>query len=427
MRFLYRTLSNLIYPFLIILIFLRKIFKKEDSKRYKEKLFPHSFNVNKDKNSRLIWFHTASIGELKSILPIIEELDKQKNINFEFLVTTITVSSANLAKKELVRFKNAKHRFFPLDINFLIKKFLNLWKPEAIILVDSEIWPNLIFLAKDRKIPMAIINARITKKTFKRWMMFPKIAKSIFGIFELCLVSNPETKKFLENLNAKNIFSFGNLKFCETYNESKLLNINKEFLTTNKFWLAASTHDGEDDFCVQTHLELKKESKNIKTIIAPRHISRVKKIKRISENFNLNCQILNKNDKILDNNEIIIINYFGSLPSYYKYSQSVFVGKSILKKFQQVGGQNPIEAAKLGCKIYHGPYVYNFQDIYSLLAKNEVSKQINSKEELVKNLAIDLKNSKNDNLEFITLVNLLGKRILIDSIRKINTFLDEIK
>ena len=139
-------------------------------------------------------------------------------------------------------------------------------------------------------------------------------------------------------------------------------------------------------------MELKKEIKNIKTIIAPRHISRVKKIKRISENFNLNCQILNKNDKILDNNEIIIINYFGSLPSYYKYSQSVFVGKSILKKFQQVGGQNPIEAAKLGCKIYHGPYVYNFQDIYSLLAKNKVSKQINSKEELVKNLAIDLKN-----------------------------------
>ena len=274
---------------------------------------------------------------------------------------------------------------------------------------------------------MAIINAKLQKKLFKRWMMFPKIAKSIFGIFELCLVSNPETKKFLENLNAKNIFSFGNLKFCETYNESKLLNINKEFLTTNKFWLAASTHDGEDDFCVQTHLELKKEIKNIKTIIAPRHISRVKKIKRISENFNLNCQILNKNDKILDNNEIIIINYFGSLPSYYKYSQSVFVGKSILKKFQKVGGQNPIEAAKLGCKIYHGPYVYNFQDIYSLLAKNEVSKQINSKEELVKNLAIDLKNSKNDNLEFITLVNLLGKRILIDSIRKINTFLDEIK
>ena len=110
MRFLYRTLSNLIYPFLIILIFLRKIFKKEDSKRYKEKLFPHSFDVNKDKNSRLIWFHTASIGELKSILPIIEELDKQKNINFNF-VTTITVSSANLAKKELAD-QNAKHRFF---------------------------------------------------------------------------------------------------------------------------------------------------------------------------------------------------------------------------------------------------------------------------------------------------------------------------
>ena len=135
-----------------------------------------------------------------------------KNDNFEFLVTTLTTSSANLANIELKKFKNAKHRFLPLDVNFLMKKFLSLWKPDAIFLVDSEIWPNLIFLANQKKIPLGIINARITRKTYSKWNLFPKMARSIFSLFNLCIVSNQETKKFLENLNAKNIFFFWKFK-----------------------------------------------------------------------------------------------------------------------------------------------------------------------------------------------------------------------
>ena len=157
-----------------------------------------------------------------------------------------------------------------------MKKFLSYWRPDAIFLVDSEIWPNLIFLANKRKIPLGIINARITKKTYERWRLFPKMAQSIFSLFDLCIVSNQETKKFLENFNAKNKFYFGNLKFCENLDKNQLLNNNSEFLKSNKFWLAASTHEGEDEFCLNTHIELQKKIKNIKTIIVPRHISRVK-------------------------------------------------------------------------------------------------------------------------------------------------------
>ena len=202
---LYRALTIITYPLLITLVFLRRLFNKEDRKRYKEKIFPLSFNVKRANNSKLILFHAASIGELKSIFPIIKELEK-KNENLEFLITTLTTSSANLAKIELKKFKNATHRFLPLDVNFLMKKFLNLWKPDAIFLVDSEIWPNLIFLANQKKIPLGIINARITKKTFNRWNRFPKMARSIFSLFDLCIVSNQETKKFLESFSAKNIF-----------------------------------------------------------------------------------------------------------------------------------------------------------------------------------------------------------------------------
>ncbi len=425
MKLLYRTIAFIIYPLLIVLIFLRKFFNKEDKFRYKEKIFPSSFNIKRTNKSKLILFHAASIGELKSILPIIKELEK-KYENLEFLITTLTTSSAGLAKIELKKFKNATHRFLPLDVNFLMKKFLSYWKPDAIFLVDSEIWPNLLFLANKRKIPLGIINARITKKTYDRWSLFPKMARSVFGLFDLCIVSNKETKKFLENLNAKNVYYFGNLKFCENLEETQIFNNNSKFLKSNKFWLAASTHEGEDEFCLNTHIELKKNFNNIKTIIVPRHISRVKRIKRVVENLNLTCQILNPDEEILENKEIIIINSFGNLKSFYKYTRSVFIGKSIIKKFEYIGGQNPIEAAKLGCKIYHGPYVYNFKDIYLLLSQKNVSKQVNSHKELADNLILDLNSSKENNLEFTSLTNKLEQKILSDSMSKINLLINEI-
>ena len=426
MRLLYGTLTLIIYPLLIILIFFRKIINKEDKVRYKEKIFPSSFNVERNNNSKLILFHAASIGELKSIFPIINELEK-KNENFEFLVTTLTVSSANLANIELKKFKNAKHRFLPLDVDFLMKKFLSLWKPDAIFLVDSEIWPNLIFLADQKKIPLGIINARITRKTYYKWSLFPKTARSIFGLFNLCIVSNQETKKFLENLNAKNIFYFGNLKFCESLDKTQSNDNNNQFLNFNKFWLAASTHEGEDEFCLKAHIELRKKIKNIKTIIVPRHISRAKKIKQMGEKLDLTCQILNSDEEILNSKEVVIVNSFGKLQNFYKYSKSVFMGKSTIKKLENVGGQNPIEAAKMGCKIYHGPFIYNFKDVYLLLSQKNVSKQVNNYRELVENLISDFNSPKDNNSTFISLVKHLEKKILNESMEKINLFINENK
>ena len=139
---IYKFFTYFFYPFLIIFTYLRKIKNKEDSFRYKEKIFPSSFNVTKKKSSKLIWFHAASVGELNSILPIINELNQKKNI--EFLITTVTLSSGNLFKSKLESINNIHHRYFPIDVDFLIKNFVNMWKPDAVFLVDSEIWPNLV-------------------------------------------------------------------------------------------------------------------------------------------------------------------------------------------------------------------------------------------------------------------------------------------
>ncbi len=417
----YRILTTILYPLLLIYLYYRKLINKEDPIRYKEKIFSSHFNVKKKNKSKLIWFHAASIGEFKSIIPIIEQLNILYK-NYEYLITTTTLSSGNLAKIELKKFNNVEHRFFPLDVNFLIEQFLNLWKPDKIFLVDSEIWPNLILKAKKYKISISLINARLTSKSYKRWMMFPKIAKKIFGIFDLCLCSNNETQEFLERLGIKKVYFKGNIKLTGFIDEKKIKDFNEDFLTKKRFWLAASIHKDEDVICLKTHINLKKKLSDIVTIIAPRHIERSERLKALSEKFNLKTQILNQNERILENKEIIIINYFGALNNYFKYTKSVFIGKSMDRKLKNDSGQNPIEAAKLNCKIYHGPYVYNFKDIYKILEVNKISKKIENFEDLCSNLFLDFQHHNMKN-KSANLMDNLGQQTLKETMTLINSFI----
>ncbi len=418
----YRVFTTVLYPILILFIYIRKILKKEDPKRFKEKIFISNFRVTKKKRPNLIWFHAASIGEFKSIIPIIDQLIIN-NSNLKFLITTSTLSSGNLAKSELKNFNNIEHRYFPLDVKFLISKFLYLWQPDRIFLVDSEIWPNLLLEAKKLKIPIALINARLTSRSFKKWMMFPNTAKKIFNIFDLFICSNNETKKFLKKLNIKNVYFKGNIKLISQINEKKIKNKNKDVLLKKRFWLAASTHYGEDILCLKTHLSLKEKYKNILTVIAPRHIERVEGIKFMCTKFNLKTQILNKDDIILKNKEIIIVNHFGVLQNYYKYAKSVFIGKSMIEKLKDDGGQNPIEAAILKCKIYHGPYVSNFEELYKMLDKYNIAKQVTNYNELSKNLIKDLNSQSKINNSISKPIKILGQKTLIDTMTLVDNFL----
>ena len=422
MILIYKFLTSLFFPVFILLIFLRKILKKEDHNRYKEKIFPSNFRAKKKSGNRLIWFHASSVGELKSILPIIKDINK-KNKNLEFLITTVTLSSGNLASTEIKNYNNIYHRFFPLDVTFLVNNFLDTWSPDSVFFIDSEIWPNFILQIKKREIPLAILNARITKKTFKRWNLFPKTAKKIFNKFDLCLTSNLETKKYLLEFKAQNIFFKGNLKLINAIENKKDVCKNKDFLTKNRFWVAASTHPGEERLCLEVHKVLKKKFTNIITVIIPRHIYRANNIKKISDSLGLNSKIHELNDEMTNENEIFIVNHYGSLNQYFNYAKSVFMGKSMLKSLQEVGGQNPIDPARLGCKIYHGKYVYNFNEIYELLEKNNISKTISNIDELVQYLSFDLKTVEKDRNNFDTIINNLGNKTLDEVMKSINKFL----
>ena len=420
----YRILSNFLYPFLFIFLYLRVFLKKEDPKRFKEKLFTSHLNVKRKDELKLIWFHAASIGEFKSIVPLIEQLNTNKK-SYEFLITTSTLSSGNLAKLELKNLYNVHHRYFPFDVSFLIDKFLQLWRPEKIFLVDSEIWPNLILKSKARKIPLAIINARLTEKSFNRWSIFPKTAEKIFSVFDLCLCSNKETQNYLGKLRARNVRYEGNLKLIKKININKINEKNSDILSKIRFWFAASIHEEEDIFCLKIHNELKKNYKDIITIIAPRHLNTVKKIKILSEKKNFKVQILNRDDKISEDKEILIVNSFGFLQSYFKYAKSVFIGKSIVPRLKHDSGQSPIDAAKLNCKIYHGPYVSNFKELYEILKINKISHRIDNYLELSKKLILDLKENQKKERFDVNYIRKMEINILINTMNVVNNFLQD--
>ena len=194
MFFWYKFFTYLFYPLSHIYLFLRKIKKKEHTSRYREKL--SQINISR-KEGFLLWFHVASVGEAMSILPLIENFEKEKKIN-KILITTITLSSAGILQKKFEKNDKIIHQFLPLDIPKFVDKFLNHWSPNLSIFIDSEIWPNLICDIKKRNIPLLLVNARITEKTFLKWRFAKNFAKKIFEKFDLCLVSNKKTENYLQ-------------------------------------------------------------------------------------------------------------------------------------------------------------------------------------------------------------------------------------
>ena len=421
MYFWYRFFTYLFYPFAPIYLYFRKIRKKEDSISYREKL--SKIEISREEGF-LIWFHVASVGEAMSILPLIESCMEEKKIN-QILLTSITLSSGKILKKRFNQNAKVIHQFLPLDISVWTSKFLEHWKPNLSIFIDSEIWPNLISQISEKKIPLLLINARITKKSFKRWKLIISFAKKIFEKFDLCIVSNKESENFLKILGAKNIKNYGNLKFSNIKNDlNKKLDsdfFNK--IKNRKIWCAASTHPTEEILCARSHLKIKESYNNILTIIIPRHIDRIEKIRKELSNLNLKIVLYSKLDQIDINTDILLIDTYGEAPIFYNISKYVFVGKSTIKSLIMDSGQNPIEPARLGCKIFHGPNVSNFVEIYEYLRTLGVTKQVNNSNELSISLIEEFKENKGEKSNIKEEIHNYGQNILNNAIEELKKYI----
>ena len=413
MIFIYRIIINLIFLLSPIIIIFRLIKKKEDFRRFKEKFCFFSKNRKKGK---IIWFHGASVGEIKSIIPLLEKFEKDRKIS-QILITSNTLSSSKIISN--IKLKKIVHQFFPIDVKFISNKFLNYWNPSAAFFIDSEIWPNMILNLKKKQIPIILINGRITRKSFLRWNFFKKFSESIFEKFDLCFSANIETQNFLTKLGAKKILNVGNLKFSQSENEiiGEERNFGK-FVKSKKIWCASSTHYGEEDLCGSVHKELKKKYKNLLTIIIPRHIDRSTSIKDSIQSLGLKVHMHEPKMKIKKNTDIYIVNTYGKTKSFYSYCKNVFLGGSIVNH----GGQNPLEAARFGCNILHGPNISNFKEIYEFLSKNKISKKINGKKMMLDALnKLFLKNKASKKIK--EKINFIGQKILNVTYREVKLLL----
>ena len=412
----YRFFINLIFILSPLIILVRLLKKKEDFIRFKEKF---GFFTKKRSKGKLIWFHGASVGEFQSIVPLLEKIEKSKKIS-QILITSNTLSSAKVISK--IKLKKISHQFFPIDNNLIVKKFINHWKPSVALFVDSEIWPNTLRNLNKEKIPTILINARITKKSYKRWIKFKKFSKSIFNKFDLCLSSNKETVGFLNRLGAKNIKYFGNLKYSQS--ESEKIEIDSDtikFISRKTTWCASSTHNTEEKFFGLVHKKLKKKYKNLLTVIIPRHIDRKEEIKEQLSNLGLKIHMHEPKSKINKDIDIYLVNSFGKTKSFYSIIKNVFLGGSLIVH----GGQNPLEAVRYNCNILHGPNVSNFNEIYKFLHNQKISKKVKSLNQTI-NILDKLFNSTKPQKNIKDKIQKIGQKILKKNINEISLILNKV-
>ena len=389
---------------IIILYRLNK--NKEDPKRYKEKFALPSKRRFKGK---LIWFHGASVGEILSIIPIIKNYEKNKKIN-QILITSSTLSSSKILNK--FKFKKTIHQFYPIDHFLFTDKFLKFWKPNLAVFIDSEIWPYMFNQIHKMNIPLVLLNARLSKKTSDRWLKIRFIAKLIFEKITIAYPQNIETNTFLKRIKINKIKFIGNLKYIENPGiiENKKIKKLKNIFQNKKIWIASSTHKSEEKFCAEAHIELKKKIKNLVTVIIPRHIDRVPEIISKIKELKLNYVLHSNKIKKLKNIDIYIVDSFGETNQFHKMASSVFLGGSIVKR----GGQNPLEAARHGSKILHGPNIDNFKDVYKLLKILKISKKINSSKELAQSVVF-----RKNKIRGIK-IKIIGKKILKKTIKELD-------
>ncbi len=414
MFLLYQTFVTIILLISPVIIIYRIFKNKEDKHRFVEKF---CISTKKRKKGKLIWFHGASVGEILSVIPIIKHYEKNKEIN-QILITSSTLSSSKILKK--FNLKKTVHQFYPIDHFFFTNKFLNFWKPTLAIFIESEIWPYMYYNLDKKKIPLILLNARITKKTYKRWIKIKKISQVVFNKIKIAFPQNSETKFFLKKIKLNNICNTGNLKFIEDpdINENKVNKNLKSELKKRKIWVASSTHESEELFCAQTHLELRKKVKNLLTIIIPRHVHRVEEIIKKLEKLKLSVSLHSSKLKKIKDTDIYIVDTFGETKKFHQIASSVFLGGSIINR----GGQNPLEAARYGSRILHGPNVSNFKDVYNLLRDLNISKKIKTPKQL--SSLIIFKKNKNLGLK----IKNMGEKILKKTIRELDNLIkNEIK
>lgn len=308
----------------------------------------------------LVWLHGASVGEALSLLPLVEKVTQS---GLPAMITTGTVTSARLLEKRLPA--GAWHQYTPLDSPSFMRRFFQHWRPDLGLIAESEIWPNMIVEAKRAGAPIAMVNARMSRRSYERWGHARRFIGALLGRVDVCLAQSQADAERLVELGAIDARVTGNLKYDASappadVNELAALT---GLTSGRQIWIAASTHAGEERLAAEAHKRLAGVFPDALTIIAPRHPARGPEIASQLREMGLRCALRSLGERPGRNVDVYICDTMGELGLFYRLAGVVMLGKSMAGE----GGQNPIEPAKLACAILHGPKVSNFKDVYALL------------------------------------------------------------
>jgi 3-deoxy-D-manno-octulosonic-acid transferase len=362
----YRALLTVATPLAGILLSHRLKRGKEDPQRFAER---RGESTVARPPGPLVWVHGASVGEVAAIIPLVERIASK---DFKVLVTSGTVGSAKLCEQRLPA--GVIHQFVPLDSPRFIARFLDHWKPDLALFTESDLWPNIIIMSHARRIPLILVNGRVSERSFNRWRYAPATIGAVLRRFDLCLAQSPAYATRYRDLGALRIATTGNLKLDvpEPPADRDSLQALQSAIGGRTTIAAASTHAGEEIALVDMHRKLRHSFPQLLTLIAPRHPDRGAGIVAIASAAGLTASRRSQGRLPDGKTDIYVVDTLGELGLVYRLAPIVFVGGSLATH----GGQNPVEPIKLGAAVLHGPHVWNFAEIYAALDAAHGAEQV---------------------------------------------------
>jgi 3-deoxy-D-manno-octulosonic-acid transferase len=373
---LYQQLSAAAVPLAPALIKRRLKQGKEDPARVGER---RGMSADVRPHGPLVWIHGASVGEVLAAAALIERL---RALNLRILLTSGTVTSAAIVAKRFPA--DIIHQYVPYDSPRYVARFLDHWKPSLALFIESDLWPNLILSSAARRLPMVLINGRMSHRSFPRWRKITSTISALLGRFDVCLAQSDVDAERFAALGSRNVITTGNLKLDVPAPPADAVKLERLMSVTRgrPIIVAASTHPGEEEILLDVHKTLAGFFPQLLTVIVPRHPDRGEAIARIITESGLHAGLRSHEELPTATNDIYVADTMGELGLFYRLAPIVFMGGSLVPH----GGQNPIEAIKLGASIVHGPHVFNFTDVYQALDQAGGARQADRQEALVKQL-----------------------------------------
>lgn len=347
---------------------------KEDALRISER---YGIASHEKPAGTLLWIHAASVGEARSVIELIHAIS-QKQVSWHVLVTTGTLSSARIILKEIP--DNTIHQYYPLDAPAWVRAFLDYWQPDAVVWVEQEIWPNMLYEIHARQIPAILANGRLTENSFKRWLWLKSFVKDLLAPFKHIYAQSAKDGERYEILSGRPVITKGNLKYAAAplpYHPVTL-DMLKIQIGGRPIWLASSTHLGEEFVIAEAHKLILNQQPEALLIIVPRHPDRGDQIIQDLNETNLSVSRRSEAEPILPDTQVYLADTFSELGLFYRLSRIAFIGGSLVP----VGGHNIIEAAQLNCATLYGSHMHNFQEIRDLFEQNQVGITCTTAQEL---------------------------------------------